>query len=238
MRAVIVHSPLVGPSSVIPLADALGAVGVSSAVPDLRPAIGSADSFRQAATAAASGVDVVIGHSGAGAFLPAIADGARVATIVFVDAVLPAVDGQLTPSGRFAEFLDAVPTVDGMLAPWNEWWPAELMVELVPDRTQRQHLVAEIPRVPRSFYDATVVLPANWWTRPAGYLQLSPAYDEERDRAAGWGWPTAYLPGRHLDTCTVPAAVADAIRDLLDRTGTAAHERLGGPRSRARRSHE
>ena len=185
-------------------------------VPDLRTAVASPDTFREAASIAAAGVDVVIGHSGAGAFLPAIADGTDVPTIIFVDAIVPDASDVFTPSRQLVELLDTVPTVDGLLAPWNEWWPPELMARLVPDPTQRRRIESEIPRVPRSFFDAAVALPPEWWTRPAGYLRLSPAYDDELARAADWGWPTAELPGRHLDTCAAPAAVAASIWHLIE----------------------
>ena len=176
MHVLVVHSPLVGPSTVGPLADALRTSGASVAVPDLRSEIASADSFRRAATAAADGADVVIGHSGAGAFLPAIADAVPLAACVFVDAVLPADERRSTPSSQFLAFLDSVPSVDGLLAPWHEWWPDDVMAQLVPDPTQRRLVVSEIPRVPRSFYDGAIALPSRWWTRPAAYVQLSPAY--------------------------------------------------------------
>jgi hypothetical protein len=217
MRAVIVHSPLVGPATVLPLADHLAALDVVAVVPDLRDAVGSPERFRLRATEAAAGADVVIGHSGAGAFLPAIAEGVGAAAVVFVDAVVPEAVDASRPSQQLLELLDAVPTADGSLAPWNEWWPSAVMDQLVPDATQRRRVVAEIPRVPRSFYDTAVPLPPAWWTRPSGYLQLSPAYDDDLARASHWGWPTARRSGRHLDTCAHPRSVAADIGGLIDR---------------------
>jgi hypothetical protein len=217
MRAVVVHSPLVGPATVTPLADRLRVLDVLAIVPDLRSAAASPERFLQQAARAAVGVEVVIGHSGAGAFLPAIADAAKATASVFVDAVVPDGDDAFRPSAQLLELLDTVETVDGSLAPWNEWWPPELMAQLVPDATQRRRVVAEIPRVPRSFYDAAVPLPAHWWRRRNGYLQLSAAYGDDRARAAGGDWPTRELPGRHLDTCADPATVAAGVRELIDR---------------------
>jgi hypothetical protein len=130
---------------------------------------------------------------------------------VFVDAILPGTDEEYLPSGSFTALLDDIETVDGWLAPWHEWWPPEAMVELVPDERVRDAVIAEIRRLPRSFYDEPVPVPASWWTRPAGYLQLSPAYDGERARADAWGWPTANLRGAHLDLVLDPDTVADWI---------------------------
>lgn len=42
----------------------------------------------------------------------------------FVDAILPPADAAFRPSTRFIEFLETVLTVDGQLAPWDQWWPA------------------------------------------------------------------------------------------------------------------
>ena len=144
MCAVIVHSPLVGPATMIPLADQLEACGLTADVPDLRTAVESSETLLQRAVDAAIGVDVVIGHSGAGAFLPAIAAEAKASMIVFVDAVVPEADDAFTPSRQFVEFLDTVPTADGLMAPWNEWWPPEVMAQLVPDPAQRRRIASEI----------------------------------------------------------------------------------------------
>lgn len=41
----------------------------------------------------------------------------------------------------------------------REWWGPDLMDDLVPDVAHRASLVADTPRVPRSFYDDPVQLP-------------------------------------------------------------------------------
>jgi hypothetical protein len=115
VRAVIVHSPLVGPATVVPLAEQLVTLDMDVDVPDLRDAVESPARFVQRAIEAAAGVDLVIGHSGAGAFLPAIA-AADATTSVFVDAVVPGRDTS-APSRPFVELLAGIPTQDGLLAP-------------------------------------------------------------------------------------------------------------------------
>ena len=67
------HSPLVGPSTIRPLADALDAVGWSTTVLDLRHSLTSPEAYIATVERAVGTVDVIIGHSGAGAFLPTIA---------------------------------------------------------------------------------------------------------------------------------------------------------------------
>jgi hypothetical protein len=213
--ALLVHSPLVGPATMRPLGAALRALGWTSVVPDLRGAIADPATFATAAAAATDvNVDVVVGHSGAGAVLPVAVEhvGARVA--VFVDAILPDAASSTHPSTRFLALLDTIPTSDGALAPWHTWWPADALRELLPADEARETVIGEIPAVPRSFYDQEIALPPSWWTRPAAYLQLSPAYDEELGRATAWGWPTRAVAGGHLDVVVHPNTVAGHVASL------------------------
>lgn len=93
-----VHSPLVGPSTWAVAAQLMAARGFAVSVPDLTGlARGPAPMWRNLVDGAVDGAaalagDVaIVGHSGAGALLPAIASGlqSRAVSLVFVDAVLP-----------------------------------------------------------------------------------------------------------------------------------------------------
>ncbi len=209
----LVHSPLVGPSTMAPLAAMLRTRGWATVVPDLRSAVSAPARFGRAVAEAADSADVVVGHSGAGPFLPAVGGG----TTIYVDAVVPPAQPEFRPPPSLVRLLDALAITDGWLPPWNEWWPPQVLVDLVPDAGLRARLAAEVPRVPRSFYDVPVALPPQWWTRPAGYIQLSQAYEDDRRRALGWGWPTGRLLGGHLDVCVRPDAVAEQVVELVDR---------------------
>jgi hypothetical protein len=219
--ALLVHSPLVGPSTLQPLAEELEVLGWRTVVPDLRGAIGSPQGFAVAACDVAW-ADLVVGHSGAGAFLPLVAESTGAGATVYVDAVLPDVDGHSLASDDFIAFLDQLDVVDGLLPPWNEWWAPDVMPRLVPDDERRRQLVDEIVRLPRSFYDATIELPHGWPARPAAYLQLSPAYDAEAARARRWGWLTVRVDGQHLDVVVRPGVIARHVdglaRELLSAT--------------------
>jgi hypothetical protein len=203
-----------------PLAEALDALGWSTTVPDLRDGLSSPEAYVAAAGHAVDTVDVVIGHSGAGALLPAVAAKVTASTTVFIDALVPDAAEVSMPSGRFIELLDSLPVTAGRLPPWHEWWPQETLAQLVPDESLRRLVVTEVRRVPRSFYDNPVPLPKRWWTRPAVFLQLSAAYDDDRSRAERWGWPTRRLDGHHLDLVSGPDAIATIVIDLV---GTAQH---------------
>ena len=219
MRALLVHSPLVGPATMLPLAGALEQRGWAVRVPDLRDAITSPSVFAARASSPPD-VDVVVGHSGAGAVLPSIAVAVAATATVFVDAILPPAGTVYEVPDALRMLLDSLPVVDGVLPPWDEWWPPEALRELVPDDAVRAAVVAELPQVRRSFFDELVALPDRWWVRPAAYLQLSPAYDEERTRAEAWGWPTSRLDdGGHLDTASRAQVVAAQLQQLVSTIG-------------------
>lgn len=162
---------------------------------------------------------VVVGHSGAGAMLPLIAErvGARLRAVIFVDAVVPPPEGAHTTSEQFLAFLDEK-SERGRLPKWLDWWPPEVVNRLVPEAAARDELSADMPRLPRSFFDDAVPVPPDWSTGPCAYLKLSAAYDTEFADAGRLGWPRSSIDGTHLSIYTDPAAVLDAIEDLANRT--------------------
>ncbi len=219
----LVHSPLLGPSSWAATAAVLRGRGHAVATPDLRAAVTGAPPRVPAVLAAAvagtadlPGTVAVVGHSGAGAFLPAIgaALGDRCGALVFVDAVVPPRDGAHETPARLRVLLDEQ-TVDGMLRPWLDWWPEPTVRELLPDPGDRDLLSAELPRVPRALYDEPVPVPAGWADQPSAYLRLSAAYDREAEEAVARGWLRGELDLDHLAIHTRPGAVADALTSMV-----------------------
>jgi pimeloyl-ACP methyl ester carboxylesterase len=221
----LVHSPLVGPSSWTAAARILAGRGFAVAVPDLtglavttdRPRWRVAVDTVAAAAEPLDGTVAVVGHSGAGAFLPAIGArlGSRLRSLVFVDAVLPPPSSaHHTPVGLQA-LLDEQ-TVDGSLRRWLDWWPAEVVEELLPDPAVRALLLDDMPRLPRAFYDEPVPVPAAWSHRRGAYLQLSAAYRAEFEEAGRRGWPRTRIGTSHLAIITEPARTVDALELLLD----------------------
>jgi hypothetical protein len=206
-----------------PLASSLVARGWSASVPHLRFDDPSPSRFSELAIAHCSSADIVIGHSGAGVFLSSIAARVGATSTVYIDAVLPPAHTTFRPTKGFIKFIDTLPTVDGTLPPWPDWWPPEPMTLLVPDEDLRSNIVSECPRLPRSFYDEKINLPAEWWTKPAAYLQLSPTYEDDRRRAERFGWPTARLEGRHLDLAVFPDLVADLVVRLVNEIASGPH---------------
>lgn len=202
-----VHSPLVGPSSLRPLADVAAAAGCAVSVPDLTSAVVSDDPHGQyvaAAVAEANRTDspiTVVGHSGAGAFLPMIGNQIAAGSLIFVDAILPPASGAHRTSTRMSSMLDEQ-TEGGVLRQWLSWWSDEIVSELLPNTEDRRLLQEDMPRLPRSFYDTDVTVPSGWSRTSCAYLRLSEAYDDALAEARARGWPTARCDSTHLGVYT------------------------------------
>ncbi|WP_326687428.1 MULTISPECIES: hypothetical protein [unclassified Streptomyces] len=227
---VLVHSPLTGDVIWRPVADALRARGRTVSVPSLTKALkGDGPYYPKLLTAAAEQAApcpderpvVLVGHSGAGTLLPALgerlaAGGRPVAGTVYADAQWPH-PGQ--------SWLQAVPedlraqvralAHDGVLPPWDEWFPEETLVGALPDPDVRAWFRAGIPRLPLDYFeerapDAAVDSDHS----RAAYLRFSPAYEETAIRAEAIGHRVLRRTSHHLGLVTDPEGTADAIEKL------------------------
>lgn len=215
----LLHPPLLSAVVWRRLAPMLVQAGHSVTAPDLRPVQAEAwwMRARDAAVAADPEADAVLAHSGAGTLAPVVLDALPHArAVVLLDAVLPAVDGATSTTPDMREAVRTL-AVDGVLPPWTSWWGAKALEGLVPAADDRAALVAEARGLPEALYDVPVPAPDGWEPPLRGYLQLSPAYDEDAARARERGWQTMSLPGQHLDLLADPLPVARAVLALLAR---------------------
>jgi hypothetical protein len=214
VQFLLVHSPVVGPSTWRWVAETLLATDHGVAVPDLRaPAeAGDPQGFVAEASATPSTGShlVVVGHSGAGFFLPSIAERARAHHTVFVDAGLPPTNSRATAGGDFLEQLRGL-AVEHMLPRWSTWWGEGVMEALVPDDRRRALVENELPEVPIAFFDTTVEISTDWLHRSASYVLLSDSYREDAERARALGWAAMERLGGHLDIVSAPEAIARVI---------------------------
>ena len=151
-----VHSPVAGPSTWTYTAQALRQKGFGCVVPDLTevPSPPYYPKYAEAASAAVAdetGPVVVVGHSAAGALLPAIAEavGDRTRGALFVDAMLPQPGRSwfdTAPAGTEAQLRELA--ADGVLPPYDKWFPPGTLAQLVPDPVRLARLIAEVPRLP------------------------------------------------------------------------------------------
>jgi pimeloyl-ACP methyl ester carboxylesterase len=221
---VLIHSPLVGPSTWLPVARELERRGARALVPSLLPAATApVPQWRRcveivrAATSGGLGPIVLVGHSGGGLLLPAIADGVapEVVRLIFVDSGVPATSGK-TPlaTPEFFEQLRSL-AIDGVLPPWSSWWGEDSMTELVPDEATRAALVRELPSLPLSYFEQSSPSPPAWDRVECAYLLFSDAYRTQADEARDRGWRVEEISGaQHLHTVVDPVAVTDALLRL------------------------
>jgi len=72
-----------------------------------------------------------------------------------------------------AEQLRAMAGADGVLPPWHEWFPAQVIAQLLPDEGVRTRLCADMPRLPLRYLEEVAPRLPRWRALPCGYLQLS-----------------------------------------------------------------
>jgi hypothetical protein len=181
------------------------------ALPDLRAAVDPAAGWPQrwTALAAAGGpAEAVLGFSGAGVTLPAVAAAVGARRVVWVDAIVPARTGATAPSDELRAMV--APLVrDGRIADWTTWWGPDVFDDLVPDERLRAAIRAEGHELPADFYEVAVPVPEGWPEHGARYVQLSQAYDDDAAEARARGWPVVGGgTGGHLDVATAPERVA------------------------------
>jgi hypothetical protein len=222
---VLVHSPLIGPTSWSPVAHELERRGRVAVVPSLlgvseatEPRWRHVPEAVRVATSHLRQRVVLVGHSGAGPLLPVIADAlaVEVAALVFVDSLLPPPAGpMLLGPPEFMDQLRAMAT-DGVLAPWSRWFGADAMRELVPDQRLRADLEAEIPRLPLSYFEAAVPVPDDWASRrPCAYLLLSAPYEQSAAEARVRGWRVMEIHGvQHLAIAANPILITEGLLDV------------------------
>jgi hypothetical protein len=228
---VLVHSPLVGPTTWEPTAVALRAAGVDAHVPALSAPVDVARPRWRAAAdevvAAVADVDrgrplVVVGHSAAGPRLPVIgaaleASGHPVDAYVLVDAGMPHPDRVPAAAlpADFVAHLDTLVRADGLLPPWPEWWPPQVLAGLVPDDGLRARVAEECSPTPRDLYDEPVPVPDGWpGPTPCGYLSFT--YQDDAAEAERRGWVVVRAGGHHLRPTVDPDGVAALLRTLVD----------------------
>ncbi|MBF9131811.1 alpha/beta hydrolase [Plantactinospora sp. S1510] len=225
---VLVHSPSVGPATWQPVAAELRARGRDVLVPSLLdvgvgqppywPRVVYAVRDALSATAPDRPVVLVV-HSNAGLFVPAIRTGLvqPVFGSVFVDAALPARTGA-TPvvPEQHLRLLRGMADPAGRLPRWTDWFDEADVAPMFSDPVIRHLIVGEQPRLPLAYYEQAVPVAPGWDDHPCGYLAFGPPYDRLADEAAERGWPVLTVPGRHLHQTVDPVAVSTAILSLLE----------------------
>ena len=225
----LLPSPLLGPSVWQPAAQLLHDQGWTTTTCTLPPGRRTAQDVLDGYVACLpTDHDVVlVAHSNAGAYIPAITSRhRRVTGAVFVDAVLPPAQGHipLAPPA-FLDFLRSKADAAGVLPVWTDWWDPAEVVALFPDEQTQRRIEAEQARLPLSYFQDQLPVPEGWDDRPTAYLAFGDTYDRERADAHRRQWPISTLTGGHLHLLVDPAEVVDELAALLARLGITAPRR-------------
>ena len=220
MTSVVLLGSVFLPGFVLqPLAEVLSRNGYTVRVAAGPPAGDPAAVLAGYAAAVGQRADVVVAHSNAGHFVPALLTRGAASTAVFMDAVVPDPAGGRVPVVPVAmgAHLRSL-AQDGRLPPWTAWWAPADVLPLFPSEASLAAVHAAAPRVPVSYVDGVVDVPAGWATgTAAAFLAFGDTYAAERRLAASLGWPVRTLPLGHLGVLQDPEAVAAALSDLLPR---------------------
>ena len=218
---VLIHSPLVGPVTWSAVASELSRRQVGVVVPDLGAPTETetgphwkrhvALAARAIASIPAAASAVLVGHSGAGALLPAIRDAMdrACAGYVFVDAGLPNGNEPRKGMGGFARHLDEIHALGERFPHWSD----EDLRDALPVPAVRTALLRELRPQPPDFWDETVPVFAGWPDAPCAYIRFgaNPSYDAAAAEAQRRGWRYRDLGGAHFHMLVDPVAVSDEL---------------------------
>lgn len=216
-QLLLVPSPLLGPTTWEPVARWCAEQGVGAAVARYDGPLRRAEDVLAAVVHSAEGLDevVLVPHSNAGLYAPRLTELLDVAATVYVDAALAGdrPDTALAPE-RFLGFLRGLAHPDGLLPAWTDWW--DDVEHLFPDPAVRASVEAEQPRLPLSYFESHLPVPAAWASKRCAYLAFGDTYADEIAFARACDWPVAVLPGAHLHQLREPAAVGAEILRLAE----------------------
>lgn len=216
---VLMASPLLGPAAWEPVWRQLATLGwdVTLAPHASEPAPRTAAEALAAYLGAVSAQRPVllVPHSNAGNFVPALIAERKVVGVVFVDAVIP-VDAGRQQLGTPEQIAALEPLADesGTLPVWTDWFDAADVDPLFPDPATRARIESAQPRLPLSYLRDSIQVTAGWTSTPAGFLAFGDTYAPERGRARANGWPVTTVNGRHLHMLVDPGRVAAEIISL------------------------
>jgi hypothetical protein len=228
VRLVLVHSPMVGPDTLMPLAEHLRGRACQVLIPrlssDTAPPYWAAhvDSVVEAIGDPGPSALVLVLHSAAGQLADHLAEqldrlGHVVAAVVYLDAGLPTngrsrIAQLRLESPQFADELQAQ-LHEGALFP--DWSDADLR-DLVPDGARRRRLLDGVRRLPVRYWEEPIPA-ADPPEHHRGVLLLSDGYRFTREAAEACDWPVIDLGTQnHFLALADERKACDALLGLLD----------------------
>lgn len=160
---------------------------------------------------------LMVGHSGAGALLPALGQKLTAKGYIFVDAVLlfePASRLELlaAENAEMAESFEVHLKAGGHFPNWSD----EQLQGLIPDADLRQRLLMDIRPRTLPFFTERIDPPNDWDKSPlrCGYIKLSDSYTYYASQAEARGWSVLRRESHHFAMLTEPAAIAKMLVEM------------------------
>lgn len=225
---IFIHSPVASPATWEAVADLAERADYATRIVSLTDAIfhpvsGGPPYLEHCAEAIATAArgcarPILVAHSGAGLLL------AAAATEMDAPAGAVVVDGLMPQPGK--SWFDTAPPAlsqriralaqDGVVAPWQEWWPPGAIRAFFKREADYQRLAAATPRVPLAFFEEPAPpmdMPAEV---PCAYLRLSAACDADADEAQRRGWSVVRREANHIAMLTDAALVWSDLRTIAN----------------------
>lgn len=225
----LIHSPLVGPSTWLRVADALQADQIAAFVPSLIDCEADARPYwqqhahavaRELASVPAHCSLILVGHSGAGPLLPSIRQilPQRVSAYLFVDAGLPhngasRLDLLATESPKLATQLQHDLEAGRRFPAWTD----DQLRTIIPNQRYRQQLLAELQPRALPFFKEPIPVFSEWPDAPCAYIQFSTAYDSYVRFAQHAGWFIRILKADHFHMLVEPEIVAHMLVETVQK---------------------
>ena len=229
MTYILIHSPLVGPSTWQLVRAELEQLGRNVIVPELEDQPTATEPYwqqhasslsRQLISLPAQQRVILVAHSGAGPLLPVIGQslpGLEVSAYIFVDAGIPR---------------DQASRLDLMRLQDPEWarafqqslqrgeqfptWREEDLQEVIPDIAQRQQMIAEVHPRSLSFFTEPIPVFSGWPDAPCAYIKFSSAYTWDFQQAKQASWWVHEVNAGHFHMLVEPTAVTQLIIEAVE----------------------
>jgi hypothetical protein len=161
---------------------------------------------------------LLVGHSGAGALMPSIAEvcSAEVMGYVFVDAGIPRngesrLEAMRREVPEFAEQLRKHLLGGGRFPEWT----VEMLSD-IPSLQLRERVIAELRPRALDFFDEPIPVFAEWPDSPGAYLRFTAAYEPSAQIAERHGWPVQRMEGGHFQLLADPIGVGHSLIRLTE----------------------
>ena len=217
---VLLASVFLGPQAWEPVAEALRAAGKDAVVSPAESTMVPPATAGEAVALYVGSIPpdrecVLIAHSNAGNFVPAVVFARSVTAIVFVDSVIPGASGiQDVAPPKLIGRLEQLADPEGDLPRWTSWFDEDDVAQLFPDASTRSEIESRLPNVPLSFVRSPLVVERGWDDIPTAYIAFGSTYAAEMQKAQEQGWPVRQLAGLHLHMLDAPHQVARMIIEL------------------------